>query len=91
MIKEFDLDNTEELIKILNCEEQEQNELWQTAREIRNQTVGNKVYLRGIIEFSNICRKNCLYCGIRSGNSNVKRYRLSIIVYIVVFVLEILM
>ena len=78
MIKEFDLDNTEELIEILNYEGQEQNELWQTAREIRNQTVGNKVYLRGIIEFSNICRKNCLYCGIRSGNSNVQRYRLSI-------------
>ena len=78
MIKEFNLKNTEELIKILNSEEQEQKELWRSAREIRNKTIGDKVYLRGIIEFSNICRKNCLYCGIRSGNSNVKRYRLSI-------------
>lgn len=36
-----------------------------------------KVYLRGLIEISNICRKNCLYCGIRCGNCTVQRYELS--------------
>ena len=36
-----------------------------------------KVYLRGLIEISNICKKNCLYCGIRSGNCGVQRYELS--------------
>lgn len=35
------------------------------------------VYLRGLIELSNICRKNCLYCGIRSGNTLVERYELT--------------
>ncbi len=39
--------------------------------------VGNKVYFRGLIEFSNICAKNCLYCGIRKGNEKVIRYNVS--------------
>ncbi len=47
------------------------------AVEIKKLTVGNTVYLRGLIEFSNICSKNCLYCGIRSSNSNAGRYELT--------------
>ncbi len=39
--------------------------------------VPKKVFLRGLIEVSNICRKNCLYCGIRCGNHNVERYELT--------------
>lgn len=39
---------------------------------------GNKIFLRGIIEFSNFCRKNCLYCGIRKGNRSLERYRMDI-------------
>ncbi len=70
--------NNNELISLLNLEGDSQLELWKTARDIRDTTIGNKVYLRGLIEFSNICKKNCLYCGIRSGNQNVKRYRLEI-------------
>lgn len=38
---------------------------------------GNKVYYRGLIEFSNICANDCFYCGIRTGNAGVKRYHLS--------------
>ena len=38
---------------------------------------GEEIYLRGLVEISNICRKNCLYCGIRRGNGNVARYELS--------------
>lgn len=38
---------------------------------------GEEIYLRGLVEISNICRKNCLYCGIRRGNENVVRYDLS--------------
>lgn len=52
-------------------------ELYAEAVELRNRTVGPKVYLRGLIELSNRCRKNCLYCGIRSGNSAVERYELT--------------
>lgn len=47
------------------------------ADGVRRQVYGDKVYIRGLIEFSNICTRNCLYCGIRAGNRNVDRYRLS--------------
>ena len=46
------------------------------AREIVTEQFGNKIYFRGIIEFSNICKNDCLYCGIRRSNGNVERYRL---------------
>lgn len=78
MIENIDLNDNYNLIRFLNLKGKEQRELWATAEKIRNNCIGNKVYLRGLIEFSNICRKNCLYCGIRSGNLNVKRYRLTI-------------
>lgn len=51
--------------------------LFDSAYRTKLETVGEKVYLRGLIEISNICRKNCLYCGIRSGNTDVSRYELS--------------
>lgn len=47
------------------------------AAAVKCTTVGNKVYLRGLIELSNKCVKNCLYCGIRSGNVDLPRYELS--------------
>ena len=40
-------------------------------------TLGNKVYFRGLIELSNVCEKDCLYCGIRKSNSAVDRYNLA--------------
>lgn len=46
------------------------------ADEVRRQTVGDAVHLRAIIEFSNYCRKNCLYCGLRRDNRALVRYRL---------------
>ncbi len=51
--------------------------LFQKAYEVKLRHVGNKVYFRGIVELSNICEKNCSYCGIRSGNLNVDRYEMS--------------
>ena len=51
--------------------------LYAAAREVREREYGKDVYLRGLIEFSNYCRNNCFYCGIRCGNPNVERYRLS--------------
>ena len=47
------------------------------ARAVREKVYGKDVYLRGLIEFTNYCRNNCYYCGIRSGNKNAERYRLS--------------
>jgi len=51
--------------------------LYREAYEVKKQYIGNKVYYRGLIEFSNVCQKDCLYCGIRRGNTNVERYEMS--------------
>ena len=47
------------------------------AREVRERYYGKEVYLRGLIEFTNYCRNNCNYCGIRRDNRNAQRYRLN--------------
>lgn len=47
------------------------------AAAVRQSVYGNKVFIRGLIEFTNICKNDCYYCGIRSGNPNVSRYRLT--------------
>ena len=47
------------------------------AQEVSLLHFGNKIYIRGLIEVSNCCRNNCYYCGIRKGNPNIERYRLS--------------
>ncbi len=51
--------------------------LFAAADRVRKKFVGDGVYLRALIEFSNYCKNNCLYCGIRAGNSHVHRYRLT--------------
>lgn len=51
--------------------------LFRKAVRMRERYYGNKIYIRGLIEFTNYCRNNCYYCGIRSGNSRVERYRLT--------------
>jgi len=51
--------------------------LRQAAVKIRKENYGNEVLIRGLIEVSNICRNDCLYCGIRRSNDHAERYRLS--------------
>ncbi len=51
--------------------------LAEKAVALRKRFYGNAVYVRGLIEFSNICKNDCFYCGIRKSNSNCQRYRLS--------------
>lgn len=65
-----------EIISLLQDEEHQQV-LFDKADNIRRRYVGDEVHLRGLIEFSNICRNNCLYCGIRCGNTNARRYRMT--------------
>jgi biotin synthase len=67
----------EDLVSLLLSENEHKIKLFQRAAEIKSEFVGKKVYFRGLIEFSNICTKNCYYCGIRSGNHNVERYIVS--------------
>ena len=47
------------------------------ARQVSLQHYGNKVFARGLIEFTNYCKNNCFYCGIRAGNKKTARYRLT--------------
>lgn len=51
--------------------------LFQAADQVRRRHYGIDVYLRGLIEFTNYCKNNCFYCGIRYGNDKIKRYRLT--------------
>ncbi|MEG2353672.1 MAG: [FeFe] hydrogenase H-cluster radical SAM maturase HydE [Clostridium sp.] len=69
----------EELIYILdNLDITSKKYLLHKAHETRMKTYGNKVYIRGLIEFTNYCKKNCVYCGIRAENKNADRYRLTV-------------
>ncbi|MCR5282991.1 MAG: [FeFe] hydrogenase H-cluster radical SAM maturase HydE [Lachnospiraceae bacterium] len=51
--------------------------LFSKAREVRERIYGKDVYIRGLVEFTNYCKNNCHYCGIRRDNHNAERYRLS--------------
>lgn len=51
--------------------------LTETAVKRRKEIYGNTVYIRGLIEFTNICKNNCYYCGIRAGSGHIQRYRLT--------------
>lgn len=68
---------SEELKQLLSCSPVEQEELRVLAEKVRQKYYGKDVYTRGLIEFSNYCKNNCYYCGIRCGNQNATRYRLT--------------
>jgi biotin synthase len=62
----------------LTCEDPSRlSELWRVADSVRQQFVGDEIHLRGLVEVSNFCERDCLYCGIRSHNKAIPRYRLS--------------
>ena len=63
-----------DLVTLLLAEGENRQLLFQRAQAVKLQTVGNKVYFRGLVEFSNLCAKDCLYCGIRKSNEKVIRY-----------------
>lgn len=67
-----------ELLQLLQeSDEHSDKLLFALASKQAQQVFGKNVYLRGLIEFSNYCRNDCLYCGIRRSNRNVSRYRLT--------------
>jgi biotin synthase len=66
----------DDLIALLSTNEEDSRQIFAKAAEVKKEYVGNKVYFRGLIEYSNYCSKNCLYCGIRAGNSRYARYQM---------------
>lgn len=62
---------------IVNRDDESARLLREYAVKQRKEIYGNSVYVRGLIEISNICKNDCYYCGIRCSNSNAQRYRLS--------------
>ena len=59
-----------------SLDEKDEEYLYARARERKEEFYGKDVYLRGLIEFTNYCKNDCLYCGIRCSNKNAERYRL---------------
>ncbi len=67
----------QELVYLLTTRsEREKHTLFRKAYQVKKFHVGPQVYLRGLIEYSNLCRKDCLYCGIRKSNEQVSRYQM---------------
>ena len=60
-----------------NIQDDEKEILKQEAAKLAISVYGKKIFARGLIEFSNYCKNNCYYCGIRNGNKNCERYRLT--------------
>ncbi|HWP96340.1 MAG TPA: [FeFe] hydrogenase H-cluster radical SAM maturase HydE [Syntrophomonadaceae bacterium] len=68
-----------DLMKLLSLEAPDSlQQLYDTANRIRKEQVGEEVHLRGLIEFSNYCRRNCFYCGLRRTNCLLSRYRMDL-------------
>jgi len=70
--------NRAEILKWLREEDEARLErLWADADDLRRKHVGDEVHLRGLIEISNHCVRQCAYCGIRAGNTGLPRYRMT--------------
>jgi len=67
----------DELALLLGVGDPEAADLFAAADRVRADAVGDEVQLRALIEFSNQCRRNCLYCGLRRDNASLSRYRMS--------------
>jgi len=81
LIEKLNRDNDlrkEELVFLLdNITEEEKQVLYKYSLETKEEYYGDTVYMRGLIEFTNYCYRNCKYCGIRAEQSDAERYRLS--------------
>ena len=67
----------EDIVVLLKSNETDRKLIFEKAKQIKEKYIGNKVYYRGLIEFSNICKKDCFYCGIRRSNKDSNRYEIS--------------
>jgi len=76
ILEQSSLSHTD-LEQLLKCEGDEKQLLFSKGNAVKELFVGNKVYFRGLVEFSNVCDKDCYYCGIRKSNHSVRRYVLT--------------
>ena len=66
-----------EFVRLIDCDKSTQEYLMKVAEKTRIENYGNDIYLRGLIEFTNFCKQDCYYCGIRKSNTQCPRYRLT--------------
>ena len=76
LLSEHNLSDSE-LLKLITTNEYD-TALFSAADKLRRENYGTAVYIRGLIEFTNYCKNNCFYCGIRCGNKKAVRYRLTL-------------
>lgn len=67
----------EDIVSLLRSDDDNNYMLFKEASEVKKENLGNAIYLRGLIEYSNLCGKNCLYCGVRKDNKKINRYTLN--------------
>lgn len=77
LIEQGFLSKDEYIALLEKCTEEQRLRLQARAVELRKQYYGNKVFVRGLIEFTNYCKNNCYYCGIQASNGAAERYRLT--------------
>ncbi len=77
LINENLLSENELLTLLENRNDENTRLLQQAAEQVRKKHYSDKIYVRGLIEFTNYCKNDCFYCGIRCSNKNAQRYRLS--------------
>lgn len=75
--RERDLTNAEFAVLLDQSSGADRDFLFERARAARDAHYGRKVYIRGLIELTNYCKNDCLYCGIRKSNASCERYRLT--------------
>ncbi|MDR1166733.1 MAG: [FeFe] hydrogenase H-cluster radical SAM maturase HydE [Deltaproteobacteria bacterium] len=66
-----------EFVTLLENRDEARDYLFARARAVRDSVFGQDIFIRGLLEFTNYCKNDCLYCGIRRGNRAVSRYRLT--------------
>ncbi|MBW7572241.1 [FeFe] hydrogenase H-cluster radical SAM maturase HydE [Caproiciproducens faecalis] len=77
LYKERTLSKEDFGLLLTHCTPENSEYLFQLAQSVSKKYFGNRIYVRGLIEFTNYCRNDCYYCGIRRGNSRAQRYRLT--------------
>lgn len=78
LYKENELTKDELMDLLENMTEDDRKYLIEAAHKTRMKNYGSKVFMRGLIEFTNYCKNDCMYCGIRKSNRRAERYRLSL-------------